>query len=222
MKIRKFLFLACSGATVLLSSIASSGSATAEMRLAQQPNCSNPQYQAEMNACAALDYKQADKKLNQVYPQVRNKLSGSRREQLTSAQLAWIEFRDANCEFESSLFEGGSMAPMILSGCLARVTKQRTADLESYAIARQRQPNSRNYQASDRLLNQVYQRLLPEVSSPARQRQLKDAELAWIAFRDANCQFEATIASGGNNLCLTRMTEERTRELQEALEQESL
>lgn len=109
------------------------------------------------------------------------------------------------------------MAPMILNGCLARVTKQRTADLESYARSRQRQPNSRNYQASDRLLNQVYQRLLPKVS-PAHQRQLKDAELAWIAFRDANCQFEATVASGGNNLCLTRMTEERTKELQEALE----
>lgn len=102
------------------------------MRVAQQPNCNNPQTQGEMNACAGIAYQNADRRLNQVYRQLLPKLSGSRRQKLISAQQAWIKFRDANCTFERSEFAGGTMEPMVYSSCLANVTKQRTAQLEQY------------------------------------------------------------------------------------------
>ncbi|MEE3719906.1 lysozyme inhibitor LprI family protein [Tumidithrix elongata RA019] len=53
-------------------------------------------------------------------------------ERLVDAQLAWISFRDRNCKFASERFQGGSIAPMIYSNCIERLTKQRTDELERY------------------------------------------------------------------------------------------
>lgn len=102
------------------------------VEVAQQPNCNNPQTQGEMNACAGIAYRNADRRLNQVYQQLIPKLSASRRQQLVTAQQAWIRYRDASCNFERSEVAGGSMAPMIQASCLARLTEQRTKDLQQY------------------------------------------------------------------------------------------
>lgn len=106
-----------------------------EVRVAQQPNCNNPQTQSEMNACAGISYQNAYKRLNQVYQQLLLKLSASRRQKLTAAQQAWINFRNASCAFERSEVEGGTMAPMIYSGCMATLTEQRTKQLQEYLKA---------------------------------------------------------------------------------------
>jgi uncharacterized protein YecT (DUF1311 family) len=96
-------------------------------------DCSNLQTQAEMSACAATLAQTADDRLNQVYQQVRDRFRGTPQEELLiDAQLAWIDFRDANCAFSSGRFAGGSMAPMIRSTCVAEMTRQRTAELEHF------------------------------------------------------------------------------------------
>ena len=133
----KFLLTLLSIASLLAvamatPSIASPASGTTNLQLAQNPNCNNPQTQSEMNICASIAYQNADRKLNQVYRQLLPKLSASRKQKLISAQQAWIKFRDSSCEFERSAFEGGSIAPMIYSNCLADVTEQRTKDLQRY------------------------------------------------------------------------------------------
>ncbi|MBD2386498.1 lysozyme inhibitor LprI family protein [Cylindrospermum sp. FACHB-282] len=104
----------------------------AETRLAQRLNCNNAQTQREITQCADLSYKNADKKLNQVYKQLLPKLSGSRRQKLITAQQLWLKFRDANCEFVGSQYEGGTLAPAVYAGCLEQVTKQRTQQLQEY------------------------------------------------------------------------------------------
>ncbi|XWK90011.1 MAG: lysozyme inhibitor LprI family protein [Phormidium sp.] len=101
-------------------------------QLAQQPNCKDPQTQVEINTCAGIEYQNADKRLNQVYQQLMPKLSATRKQKLILAQRAWINFRDANCEFERSQFEGGTMAPAAQAGCMAQLTKARTAQLDQY------------------------------------------------------------------------------------------
>ena len=133
----KFLLTLLSIASLLAvamatPSIASPASGTTNLQLAQNPNCNNPQTQSEMNICASIAYQNADRKLNQVYRQLLPKLSAARKQKLISAQQAWIKFRDSSCEFERSAFEGGSIAPMIYSNCLAAVTEQRTKDLQRY------------------------------------------------------------------------------------------
>lgn len=106
------------------------------VRLAQKPNCNNPQTQSEMNICAGISYQNADKKLNQVYQRLLPKLETSRRQKLVAAQQAWLKFRDASCAFEKSEVEGGTMAPMIYGGCMATLTEQRTKQLQGYSETR--------------------------------------------------------------------------------------
>lgn len=176
---------------------------------AQQPNCNDMGNlnQSQMNQCAAIFYQNADKKLNQVY----QLFPAATREQLTDTQLAWIKFRDDSCAFYKSLFEGGTIMPTIFYGCLTIVTKKRTDELDAYRLGQIFPANGNNYQAVDNRLNQVYQQTLNRFSS--HREQLIDAQLAWINFRDANCDFENNLVAEGRNICLIRMTENRTEEL---------
>nr|WP_223877819.1 lysozyme inhibitor LprI family protein [Histidinibacterium aquaticum] len=87
-----------------------------------------------MNACAARDYEAADTMLNAVWGEaIAAARSGGLGDELLDAQRAWLPFRDAACEAEAALFAGGSMAPMVRSFCLARLTEQRTEDLRLFA-----------------------------------------------------------------------------------------
>jgi len=44
----------------------------------------------------------------------------------------WVRFRDTNCTFERSSYQGGSIAPSIYYSCIEQMTKQRTEQLENY------------------------------------------------------------------------------------------
>lgn len=54
---------------------------------------------------------------------------------LRDGQRAWITFRDQACLAEAYVFAGGSAQPMVYSGCQARLTEQRAADLWDLARA---------------------------------------------------------------------------------------
>ncbi len=96
-------------------------------------DCDNAQTQTEINACAALEAEEADKKLNQVYQQLRAKIKDSpQEERLIEAQQQWIKFRDADCEYAKGQYEGGSIVPTIEAACITQLTEQRTQDLEDY------------------------------------------------------------------------------------------
>lgn len=181
--------------------------------LAQQPDCNKAQTQTDMNICAGLSYQSADRALNRTYQALLPKLSAARRQKLTAAQQRWITFRDTECEFYGSEAQGGTMQPMLVAGCKDQVTQRRTTDLKIYLTGKS--PTSGgNYQNADRRLNQLYQQLLQRLE-PDRKDKLETAELAWIAFRDSACEFEAS--GGGNaarNLCLTRLTNQRNQQLQ--------
>ncbi len=87
--------------------------------------------QAELNACAAKEYQAADAALNKVYAQLMSKLEEDHKAKLKASELAWIKFRDANCEFAAFINEGGTMYPMVYNGCLAATTIDRTKELRA-------------------------------------------------------------------------------------------
>lgn len=101
-------------------------------KLAQKVNCESPTTTVEMNICASQKYQATDRKLNRVYRQLQSKLNGKQKQRMTNAQLAWIKFRDTNCDYESGQFEGGTMASQVGTYCLATMTEKRTKELESY------------------------------------------------------------------------------------------
>jgi uncharacterized protein YecT (DUF1311 family) len=93
--------------------------------------CAEAQSQTEMNLCWGKEYKAADAQLNAAYREFAAKLNAEETAQLKAAQLAWIKFRDANCEFVADAYKGGSIRPMIAAMCLADVTNARTSELKA-------------------------------------------------------------------------------------------
>jgi uncharacterized protein YecT (DUF1311 family) len=98
-------------------------------------DCNNAMDQNSMNMCADKDYQAADKKLNDVYGKLATALDDAGyKAKLKTAQRAWIQFRDTECTFEVAENEGGSIYPLVYSGCLTRVTGARTNELQAYLV----------------------------------------------------------------------------------------
>lgn len=82
--------------------------------------------------CNAVELRRVDRLLNEVYRRLRAGLSPSRRALLTRAEERWIAFRDDECAFAASAYEGGSLAPIEAVACRIRLTAERTAHLRRH------------------------------------------------------------------------------------------
>ena len=131
---------------ILLASAAFLLSASFASAQEDEPDvyCGNAMTQMEMNVCAHRDYEAADTELNAVYRKamaavqamdVEYKEMGEHYvgavDALKRAQRAWIGYRDGQCELAGFGARGGSMEPMLVSGCLADLTQKRTAELKT-------------------------------------------------------------------------------------------
>ena len=92
--------------------------------------CPGSRTQFELNQCAARARDKADAELNTVYRELMKDAGATERAKLRAAQLAWIKFRDLQCDYESVGNKGGSIYPMVVSFCLAGVTTTRTKQLQ--------------------------------------------------------------------------------------------
>lgn len=92
--------------------------------------CPGSNTQFELNQCAARARDRADAELNKVYRELMKDAGTTERAKLRAAQLAWIKFRDTQCDYESVGNKGGSIYPMVMSFCLARVTNARVKQLQ--------------------------------------------------------------------------------------------
>jgi uncharacterized protein YecT (DUF1311 family) len=92
------------------------------------------QTQSGLSACAEAAYRKSDAALNNVYKQIVRRLKDDAptAKLLVTAQKAWIDYRDAECEFSSSGVIGGSLYPMTLAICQEAVTRRRTQELGEY------------------------------------------------------------------------------------------
>lgn len=97
--------------------------------LASAADCNNVQTQFDMNQCALADYQKADKELNSIYQLVLKQTSGEKKHLLQYAQSKWINYRDADCTFQTFKFKDGSVNSMNAMVCLQAKTEQRTKEL---------------------------------------------------------------------------------------------
>ena len=71
----------------------------------------------------------------------------------------------------------------------------------------------------DAALSKTYQALQKKLTDPDAKALLKDAERAWVVYRDKQCEFESSGVKGGSvepmvrAMCLQGLTEKRTKEL---------
>lgn len=92
-------------------------------------DCSRARTQAALDDCVGGDSARADDVLNLLYKQVMGRLDNDGKQGLRDAQRAWLKFRDAHCAFIGSAVGGGSAEAMVVGGCLADVTNQRSMQL---------------------------------------------------------------------------------------------
>lgn len=84
----------------------------------------------------------------------------------------------------------------------------------------------KEYKEADVLLNQVYRQLVAKLDDEEKS-QLKEAQTAWLKYRDSNCEFVADQYKGGSirptihGLCLAEMTRNRTTELRNQIKDRS-
>jgi uncharacterized protein YecT (DUF1311 family) len=82
------------------------------------------------------------------------------------------------------------------------------------------------YRTADAALNRTYQQLVAKLE-PDEKLQLKDAQTAWLKYRNTNCDFVADQYKGGSirptilGLCLADVTRNRTTELKAQIKDRS-
>jgi uncharacterized protein YecT (DUF1311 family) len=105
-------------------------------------DCENPIAQQDMNYCEAQAYEAADADLNVAWREARaaaketdaslpDDLKGAD-EALLAGQRGWLAYRDGQCKLSGFEARGGSMEPMLVSGCLRDLTEKRTEELRRY------------------------------------------------------------------------------------------
>jgi uncharacterized protein YecT (DUF1311 family) len=122
-------------------------SAAPKKQQASNP-CADPPSQLQMNRCAAAEYRKVDAELNALYDRlIKNfekdvndahrendanqiKYSETGLNELKEAERAWILYRDLHCKAAEQRFEGGTIRPLIWSGCMRQVTEHRIDELK--------------------------------------------------------------------------------------------
>lgn len=126
--------------SVLALVVGSAGFGTA-YAVGPKLDCNNAQTQGDMNQCAGDDLAKADKALNAQWKLTRAAMvetdanldteQKGAEKALLKGQRAWIDYRDGQCESEGFSVRGGSMEPMIIASCKARLTELRTKELKA-------------------------------------------------------------------------------------------
>jgi uncharacterized protein YecT (DUF1311 family) len=96
-------------------------------------SCASPRGTIEVNRCAQQEFDAQDDLLNETYQKVLWQLDTDyqrpTREKLITARRLWIQFRDADCSAQESLYDGGTAHTAARLACLRDHTVQRIKDL---------------------------------------------------------------------------------------------
>ena len=74
--------------------------------------------------------KNEDSNLNRIYRKTLKKLGPEDASRLRKAQRAWLAYRDAHCDAEVKLYEGGSITHIVLPQCRLTLTKNRAEEIQ--------------------------------------------------------------------------------------------
>lgn len=154
------------------------------------------QTQAELTVSADEVLKKADAELNAVYKEVMASLDDAGKAALKESQRAWVKYRDLCGESEGSMYEGGSIQPMVVLQCHGDLTKEKSGRLRGMlpeGVARNSMglPSLEAQQAAlkkaDDKLNKVYK----DFMALGPNDKVKEAQRAWIEYRDLCVKAEA-------------------------------
>ena len=94
-------------------------------------HCGDAETQDVMNACFALEFKNADERMNVTYKATLQNLDKAERLRVEEAQKAWLHYRELHCGAVGALWEGGSLQPTQFFACNASLTTARTKEIQT-------------------------------------------------------------------------------------------
>ncbi len=93
--------------------------------------CDEADSTAALQDCVNKHHAAAQNKLNQIYEELIASLEGEAVEKLRELQATWLEYRDAECEWEASRVETDGLIKIYELSCEARMTIDRAELLEA-------------------------------------------------------------------------------------------
>lgn len=172
--------------------------------------CSAAQTQSDLNVCWRAQAARAESELATTHANAVAQLRkrGVEPASLEAVERSWTAARDATCAFETALYQGGSIAPMMASECVDRMTRQRTRRLQAMLAmpALPAKPIAPVSQPAGAQLHRILTALDARIPAASR-KALNSAESAWSAYLTKACTLE------GDD-CLTTLTRERAAELE--------
>lgn len=139
--------------------------------------------------------READQELNTSYQEAIRGLTPAAREKLKKAQRAWLVFVEKN---SAAMRMAAQPLGITSSRCQEVEVKEvvnRSMDFGSSNESNAGEQLKSHFERVDADLNAVYQRCLA-LLSPASQAGLRDAQRAWIGYRDANGPFGLEFIAG--------------------------
>ena len=92
--------------------------------------CGSETTTAAMRNCENLRYQRAEQALNSVYAELMKQLDATGKEKLRAVQSAWLQFRQAEADFEADMVREGTLAPLVRVTVMADMTEARTRELK--------------------------------------------------------------------------------------------
>ncbi|WP_202743949.1 lysozyme inhibitor LprI family protein [Acinetobacter calcoaceticus] len=115
---------------ILKTSLIVLSSLTCSISFAGIEKCSNLPNQSALNNCSSNVLNSANQKINTVYANYMKELSPTEKLQLKDAQRAWIQYKEKDCQFQSSPVLKGSLYPFVHNACLVKKTETRIKELQ--------------------------------------------------------------------------------------------
>lgn len=99
----------------------------------EDPCAPGAQRSPQLLACARRQLAEASRELERARADLSADLEPRTRQKLRAAERLWLRYRKANCDSEADIYEGGTIQPLIQLRCMARVTRERAAELKAQA-----------------------------------------------------------------------------------------
>lgn len=110
-------------ATLAVFLLARAPALAAQANAPSAADCVAPATQKLMGDCAYEDFLAATASYADSNRQYSSQLSTAQRDLFRRSQKAWLAYRTAECEFESSAVQGGSAKSMVRWQCASRMTR---------------------------------------------------------------------------------------------------
>ena len=93
-------------------------------------NCGEVSANDQLIECLGNEFSKTDKTLNKVYKDLRARVSQDGKEFLRKGQIAWLIYRDKDCEFQAEAVSGGQVFEPTYISCQIKKTEYRIVELK--------------------------------------------------------------------------------------------